>query len=189
LSGRPCDADGAFLPPNTSAPPRHGLDDCSHANDWVPYDSQVQFEVAELLFKDNQMSAGHIDKLLRLWAASLALHNDDPPFHSHVGLYETIDATMLGDVKWTSFSTRYDGNLPAGEVPPWMKATYDIWYCDPRVMIKNLLSSPDFKNEFDYSPVQEYDADGNHRFHNFMTGNWAWHQAVCSPYSGVVPKH
>src|SRR5229473_419952 len=74
----------------------------------------------------------------------------------------------------------YSGNLPAGGVPPWMKATYDVWYRDPCVIVKNLLSNPDFKNEFDYSPVQEYDTEGNHRFHDFMTGNWAWHQAVCS---------
>jgi hypothetical protein len=62
------------------------------------------------------MSAGHIDKLLRLWAASLAQENKDPPFHSHVDLYETIDATRLGDVRWESFKVMYNGNLPAEEV-------------------------------------------------------------------------
>jgi len=126
------------------------------------------------------MSAGHIDKLLQLWAASLASENKDPPFDSHVDLYETIDATRLGDVRWESFRVMYSGNLPAGGVPPWMKAMYNVWYHDPCVIVKNLLSNPDFKNEFNYSPVQEYDAEGNHCFHDFMTGNWAWHQAVCS---------
>lgn len=32
--------------------------------------------------------------------------------------------------------------------------------------------------EFDYSPVQEYDAKGNRVLKNFMSGNWVWKQAV-----------
>jgi hypothetical protein len=60
-----------------------------------------------------------------------------------------------------------------------MQSEFDVWYRDPRTIVKNLLSNPDFDGEFDYSPVQEYDAEDNHRFHDFMTGNWAWKQAVC----------
>jgi len=143
------------------------------------------------------MSAGHIDHLLQLWAASLAKHNDDPPFRSHEDLYETIDATTLGDVKWESFSVKYNGSMPNGEVPPWMESKYDVWYRDPCTVIKNLLANPDFDNEFDYSPVREYDGEGGHRFHNFMTGDWSWHQAVCyilhntmlESHLSFVPEH
>jgi Plavaka transposase len=124
------------------------------------------------------MSGGHINTLLDLWAASLAKHDDKPPFHSHGDMYDTIDATPLGDVKWESFSLCYNGNVPEGEVPSWMKSEFDVWFRDPRTIIRNLLSNPDFDNEFDYSPVQEYDMEGNHRFQNFMSGDWAWKQAV-----------
>src|SRR5258707_13727149 len=103
------------------------------------------------------MSAGHIDKLLQLWAASLASENKDLPFDSHVDLYETIDATRLGDVRWESFRVMYSGNLPAGGVLPWMKATYKSWDGDPCAIVKNCLSNRDFKNEFEYSRVQEHE--------------------------------
>jgi hypothetical protein len=36
----------------------------------------------------------------------------------------------------------------------------------------------DFNGEIDISPFQEYDADNNHRYQNFMSGNWVWKQAV-----------
>jgi Plavaka transposase len=133
------------------------------------------------------MSAGHIDDLLELWAASLARHDDEAPFNSHRDLYETIDSTALGDVQWENFTLRYNNNLPDGEAPSWMQAEYDVWYRDPRTIIKNLLSNPDFDNEFDYSPVQEYDMEGNRRFHDFMTGDWAWKQAVRSSF--ITPLH
>jgi hypothetical protein len=36
-----------------------------------------------------------------------------------------------------------------------------------------MLSNPDFKDGFDYVPLQEYDMDGNHHYQHFMSGNWA----------------
>jgi hypothetical protein len=44
------------------------------------------------------MSAGDINYLLNLWAASLAVHDDEPLFLRASDLYNTIDATPLGDV-------------------------------------------------------------------------------------------
>jgi len=125
------------------------------------------------------MSAGDIDQLLTLWAASLVQHDDLPPFSNHADLYQTIDSTLLGDVPWESFSLKYNGVLPQGEKPSWMTSEYDIWFRDPRAVVRNLISNPDFKGEFDYAPYQEYDTNGNHRFQDFMSGNWAWKQAVC----------
>ena len=150
----------------------------NNPNDWAPYESRLEFETAEFLFKRNQMSAGDIDVLLKLWAASLAKHKDSPPFESQADLYNTIDSTLLGDVNWESFSLRYNGELPEGDIPSWMKAEHDVWFRDPQTLVKNLLANPDFDGEFDYSPVQEYDTAGNHRFQDFMSGDWAWKQAV-----------
>ena len=175
LSGRPCDAYGNYLPPDSPPSPHRPTDDPC---DWSPYENRLEFETAEFLFARNQMSGGDIDILLNLWAASLARHDDDPPFRSHEDIYNTIDSTPLGDVPWESFSLQYNSNLPAGEVPPWMTSKFDVWFRDPHTIVKNLLANPDFDNEFDYSPVQEYDMEGNHRFQNFMSGNWGWKQAA-----------
>jgi hypothetical protein len=124
------------------------------------------------------MSAGDIDFLLSLWAASLAPHNDKPPFSKATHMYETIDETPLGEAPWQSFTLHFNGAQPVDDVPSWMKAGYDVWFRDPRVLVHNLLSNPDFKGEIDLAPFQEYSSDGAHRFQDFMSGLWAWRQAV-----------
>lgn len=126
------------------------------------------------------MSEGDLDKLFALWAASHAPQADASPFANHKDLHDTIDATELGDISWEKFTLSYEGPKPdeAGETPTWMTDVHDIWFRDPRKIINNMLSNPDFQDEFDYSPLQEYDNEGNHRYQNFMSGNWAWKQAV-----------
>ncbi|KAF8488275.1 hypothetical protein F5888DRAFT_1796370 [Russula emetica] len=157
-SSRPCDENGNFLPPNTPPSPRRPHTD---PEDWTPYESRLQFETAEFLFTRNQMSAGHID------TASQPLGC----------LYDTIDSTPLGDVPWEAFNLKYGDTLPENEVPAWMTSEYVVWFRDPHFVIRNVLSNPDFEGEFDYAPYQEYDVSENHRFQDFMSGNWAWKQA------------
>ena len=129
------------------------------------------------------MSAGDINFLLSLWSASLAVHGDEPPFLNASCVYETIDSTPLGDVAWESFSLQYNGTQPESNIPSWMQAEYDVWFREPRTLVHNLLSNPDFKSAFDYAPYQERTADGLvHRFHDFMSANWAWKQAVSLCY-------
>ncbi|KAF7979332.1 hypothetical protein HWV62_42747 [Athelia sp. TMB] len=181
LNGIPCDKHGNFLPPGTSPPPRQlpSLEPEDDPNDFRPYTDRLQFEVADFLFTRNQMSAGNIDTLLALWAASLASHNDKPPFDSHKDLYSTIDSSSLGHVPWDSFSMRYKSTDPPHHGPPpaWQAQEHEVWFRDPRILLKNMLSNPDFDGEFEYTPYHEYDADNNHRFQDFMSGDWAWKQA------------
>lgn len=134
--------------------------------------------MADFLYRRNQMSAGNIDIIFKLWAASLAVHRDSPPFSDHAEMYNTIDSTPLGDLPWQSFSLKYSGDVPEGDVPSWMTKDYDVWFRDPRALVHKILSNPDFEDEIDYAPVQEYSSDGVHRFQDFMSGNWAWKQAV-----------
>lgn len=63
-------------------------------------------------------------------------------------------------------------------VPSWMTSRFHVWYRDPRTIVHNLLSNP----EFDYSPLQEYNSarDRNHRYQKFISGNWARKQVVCT---------
>ncbi|KAN0107708.1 hypothetical protein V8E52_009875 [Russula decolorans] len=174
INGKPCDKDGNYLPTDTPPPPRHTE---RSADDWTPYQSRVEFELADFLYRRDQMSGGHIDELLSLWATTLVEHGADPPFKSHGDLYSTIDATPLEDCPWQSITLHYNGERPENNVPSWMTSDYDVWFWDPRTLLENMVSNPDFNGEFDVAPLQEHDMAGNHRFQNFMSGNWSWKQA------------
>jgi len=127
------------------------------------------------------MSATNIDTLLDLWGATLYQSGGSPPFANHSDLYDTIDSTLLGGVPWENFSIVYQGAQPQGEgveVPEWMTSSYEVWFRDPHVLIKNILANPDYKDHVDYAPVQEFGSTGRRQYHNFMSGDWAWKQAV-----------
>lgn len=174
FSGTICDENGNDIPPDSDPPPQSDRE----PHDWTPYNNRVEFELADFLYRRNQMSAGDIDFILKLWAASLAAHNESPPFANHTEMYSAIDSTPLGDIPWESFSLEYNGDRPEGDVPSWMKAEYDVWFRNPRDLVHKILSNPDFEDEIDYAPVQDYDSNGVHRYQDFMSGNWAWKQAV-----------
>ena len=91
-SGVPCDHNGNSLP--RGAPPPPLLERA--ADDWSPFRDRAAFELADLLYADEQMSAGNINALLEIWAASVSKHNDTPPFSNAADLYSTIDRTTLG---------------------------------------------------------------------------------------------
>ena len=59
-----------------------------------------------------------------------------------------------------------------------MTEEHEVWFHNPVTLLENLLSNPNFKDEFDYTPYQERTVDGSHRFRDFMLRNWSWQQAV-----------
>ncbi|KAI0287323.1 hypothetical protein BC826DRAFT_917322, partial [Russula brevipes] len=172
----PCDENGQFLPPGTCPPkPQY-----APQHDWSPYRDRVAFETAERLYAKDQMSATGIDALMNLWHASF-IQSDatdaGAPFLNHKDLYATIDSTQLGNVAWQSFSLSYDGKFPDHDVPSWMEDKFDVWFRDPRLIVKNIVSNMDFANEFDYVPFRKFDAEGKQIWENLMSGSWAWTQA------------
>ncbi|KAH9013796.1 hypothetical protein EDB83DRAFT_2508700 [Lactarius deliciosus] len=168
LNGQICDEDGNDIPSDTLAPPRNSN---QGPNDWTPY-------IADFLYRRNQMSAGDINCLLTLWAASLSAHNGKPPFANTAQMYSAIDSTPLGNTPWQSFSLQYNGIRSEGNIVSWQEADYDVWFRNPRTLVHGILSNPDFKSDFDLAPLQERTPDGTHRFCDFMSGNWAWRQAT-----------
>lgn len=124
------------------------------------------------------MSGTSIDMLMDLWAASLLKHNDAPPFANHTDLYRTIDSIPLGDVPWQHLSVKYRGERPDDAVPQWMNDEYEVWFRDPRAIVRQMLANPDFNGHIDYAPVQNFDDNGDREYQNFMSGDWAWKQAV-----------
>jgi len=176
-SGENCDQHGNYI--STDLPLPLCESDCE-PDDWYPYQGQIEFEVANFLYCQNQMSASDIDTLLNLWGASTATQGGAPPFQNHQHLHDTIDSTPLGNTPWESFSLRFNGYWPEGQVSSWMDTDYNFWLCNPCQLVHNIISNPDFKDGFDYTPYQEHNINGSHHYHNLMSANWAWWQAVHS---------
>jgi len=171
---RPCDKHGNFFNDDEPPPPSEPHD----PTDWTPFISRHQFETAEFLFKRVQMSAGNVDHLMMLWEAGVSASGDDPPFVNHDDLYNTIDTIPIGGVPWQNFSVSYTGPLPESDVPSWMEQTYKIYFRDPRQLFQNMLANPTFAKDFGYTPLRTFDINGSCRYENFMSGDWAWKQAV-----------
>ncbi|THH16005.1 hypothetical protein EW146_g4567 [Bondarzewia mesenterica] len=156
LDGVPVDEQGNDLPPG--APPAPYADNTDAVN-WAPFGNHAQFELADFLFRQNQMPATNIDTLLNLWAASQH-EGEEPPFMSHTDVYSHIDSIHHGDIPWESFSIQYSGGLPDSEIPTWMRSEYHVWFRNPRMLIRNQLGNLDYADEIDYAPAQVFDADG-----------------------------
>ncbi|KAF8970181.1 hypothetical protein BDZ97DRAFT_1754180 [Flammula alnicola] len=172
INGLPCDAQGNFLPEGAPPPPW----DHPAADDFSPFANRAEFELADLLFRKDQMSASNINELLQIWAATLP-EDQDPPFINKQDLYDTIDVIEVGDAPWNSFSVSFNGEVAEGDKTPWKHAKYDVWYRDPRLVLQNQLANPDFATEMDFAPKEVCDENDTRHFTDFMSGDWAWRQA------------
>jgi hypothetical protein len=41
-----------------------------------------------------------------------------------------------------------------------------------------MLANPAFAEDFDYTPMQIFNNKGSRRYEHFISGDWAWKQAV-----------
>lgn len=133
------------------------------------------------------MSRGQVDELMQIWAARTALNGGTTPFADSKDLYNTIDAIEEGDAPWYSFRVGYDGDRPQGQVPSWMDDSHQVFYRDPRQVVRMFLSNRKFDGNFDYVPYREYE-NGERRWGDFMSGNFCWKQAVCPIVSPLLPS-
>ena len=99
---------------------------------------------------------------------------DTTLFSDHKQMYQTIDNTELSDVKWQLFVVKYTGDQGV-DPAPWMNDHYDVWFRDPREVVRNMLANPNFADDMDYWPFREYDTKTSTRhWQDFMSGDWAW---------------
>ncbi|KIL69001.1 hypothetical protein M378DRAFT_8424 [Amanita muscaria Koide BX008] len=173
INGRPCDQQGQFIPHQSPPPP---WDDPA-PDDFSPYESREHFELAELLYKCNQMSRTNISDLMQILAHMQEDQDADPLFVNVDELYATIDATELGDVAWESFTVSYNGIIEEENDVPWKNASYDIWFRNPLQVLKNQLSNCNFAKEMDFTPKKVFDKNGKRCYQDLMSGQWAWRQA------------
>lgn len=169
----PCDSEGNFLPLGTPPPPQA----MALQGDWTPFDSEVQFTLAKLLYRRAEVSAANIDTLLDIWARSSAEANKPAPFETHEHMHATIDASLLGDVPWQCLVTGFSGDVDSRS-PEWMRTSYEVWYRDPDTVITNMLANPDFAGQFDLRPYIDLNANGQRRWSSVMSGNIAWRHSV-----------
>ncbi|KAG1840411.1 hypothetical protein C8R48DRAFT_781760 [Suillus tomentosus] len=123
LTGRICDENGNFVDPGTPPPPYTA----KSPDDWTPYRNQLEFECADFMYTENQMSAGDINKILYLWGITLAVHRDNPPFADYKDLYNTIDAdpSVTFHVEpWLRMCQKALESWPASHWPEYAKSSW-----------------------------------------------------------------
>jgi hypothetical protein len=145
-TGRPCSAEGNFLPPGSPPTPLPA----KSRTDWGPFSSRLEFELADFLYSQSQMPAVQIDALLDIWGTSLLQLGGEPLFANHMEMYRTVDNIDLGDVKWSNFTVQYTGVRPPGIVPSWMEDTYEVYFHDPREVVRSIVANPQFACNMDY---------------------------------------
>jgi Plavaka transposase len=149
-------------------------------DDYYPYESRAAFELADFLFWKDQMSGKKVGELMDIWATYQQSCGEelDPPYAGAKDLYNTIDVTEVGDVPWQAFSVQFNGDIPPNNPPPWMTASYEVWFHDPLWVMEGQLGNKDFGGEIDVALKWVFSKEGKHQFVDLMTGNWAWDQAV-----------
>jgi hypothetical protein len=181
---QPCDDAGYDLPDD--APP---LPEENRAHgDYFPYSSRSEFELADFLFRKDQMAGKKVSELMDIWAAHYqgltGAQGDsdselDPPFASAQDLYNKIDSTDIGATPWQAFSVQFDANAEEGAgLPSWKTKLYEVWFRDPLKIAEGHIGNKDFAREMDYSPKRVFSRAGRRQYSDFMSGNWAWDQAV-----------
>ena len=155
-TGCPCNPTGNFLPDSTPLLPWNN----GATHDFAPYASRESYQLADLLFRCNQMPQNQINDLLQIWARTLP-PDCDPPFANAQDLYATIDATTLGDIPWKSFSVSFPQADEENVGSPWKLKSYDVWFRDPRQMLEMQLGRRDFAGEMDFAPKKVTDKETN----------------------------
>ena len=128
------------------------------------------------------MSKSNIDDLLSILKARATGEGSEAPFKNCAELYSTIDSIKEGEVPWDPFTVQYNGPRPEENVPSWMDEKHQVFYRNPRKVVRSILANKAFDGSFDYTPYRQYE-NGQRVWRDFMSGNFSWKQAVrtCPP--------
>ena len=117
--------------------------------DWTHFHNKVQFELTDFLFCDAKLSASKVNFLLDLWTQPLSESNTPGPMKDHKELHALIDSSALGNVPWQCMETFFDKD----DASPWKQKAYEVWYCNPDIVVSNMLANPNFNGQFDVHPI------------------------------------
>jgi hypothetical protein len=74
---------------------------------------------------------------------------------------------------------QFDGDLGDDmETPRWKTQPYEVWFRDPLKIAEEQIANKEFAHEVDYAPKRVFGRNGKRQYSDFMSGNWAWQQAV-----------
>lgn len=126
-----------------------------------------------------QSSKGQINEALELWAANILKYGDETPWKDADDLYRTIDEIQEGEVPWKVYNMDYTGPRPPNGTPPkWMTETYQLVTRDSRQLLHQQLSSPQFRDAFNYIPYRQFNGKGDRMWSDLMSADWTWKQGV-----------
>jgi hypothetical protein len=139
------------------------------------------------------MAGKKVSELMDIWAAHQLTRDDldsdfepDPPFANAQDLYNKIDSTDIGAAPWQAFSVQFDAEAEEGSgLPSWKTKPYEVWFRDPLKIAEAHIGNKDFAREMDYSPKRVFSRAGRRQYSDFMSGNWAWDQAVRYVYTTI----
>ena len=175
FSGTPCDEAGKDLPPHS--PPPKEQDQTNEGPNWHPFNSCHDFDFTWYHFVECESSERQVNQGLDLWAASVLQHGGTPTWKSATELYDNIDKIQHGSAPWRTYSFCYSGPLPPAP-PRWMTCTYELCTRDAHQVLQHQFANPDFKDKVNYTPYRQFNKAGKRIWSNFMSGDWAWKQAV-----------
>lgn len=161
---------------------------------WHPFADRHDFDWADYHYVEVQSSEDTINRGLDLWMAEQiqVMQSTEgftpPPWSSTKDLYKTIDAIEDGDVPFERVFFRYSGVIEEN-APSWKTATYELCVRDVRAVVQQQMATPQFKEEFQTAPYRQYDRSGHRIYSNFMSGDWAWREAVSTEYSLCLMLH
>ncbi|TFK32680.1 hypothetical protein BDQ12DRAFT_701098 [Crucibulum laeve] len=175
-------ANGSFLHNPISQPPPISPPGFDSQNPWAPFSNRLEHDWAHYHYIQLQSSVEDIAQGLDLWHAVVITHaskpdhNIDVPWRTAADLYETIDAIQIGAVGWKTFKFHYSGPKPPTP-PQWMENTYKLNARDVLAVVEQQMASSEFNSQFEYTPYQEYNSNGDHIYSHLMSGYWANHEA------------
>ncbi|KAH8976953.1 hypothetical protein EDB86DRAFT_3068202 [Lactarius hatsudake] len=175
LIGKPCRQDGSY--PTLAEQLHLSSPPAANSTNWGAFESKEGFEMAELLYNKAHISEGDVDALLDIVERS----NGSVPFSDHTDLYAAIDGLAVGDVPWQSFTVQFNGEL-GNDVdetqPKWMSDVHKVFYRDPHLIVRGMLTNPDYEGGMDFGPYRAFDKDSTCVYEHMMSGDWAWEQAT-----------
>ncbi|TFK23429.1 hypothetical protein FA15DRAFT_656761 [Coprinopsis marcescibilis] len=172
LTGQQYDENGNPILEGKAPPPRPQKE-----NQWAPFEDDLQFEIADFLYRQEEMSQANVNHLLYLWGRTLMKHGATMgPYDNYQHIFSTIDSIEHGDAPWECLKVKVNEDLDEA-APFWKTKEYDIWFWEPDLVLKNLLANPDFHGQFDYAPYIEVDAEDKRQYSDCMSGDYSWKHA------------
>ncbi|KAG7098147.1 hypothetical protein E1B28_000117 [Marasmius oreades] len=169
IHSRPVPADKS--PESIPEPPIH-LPEA-----WYPFDKRSTFDWSHFFYIELKASNGKINKALDILQAQLLeVGGGQTPFRNTKDLYAAIDSIREENTPWITYNVKYTGELPDNP-PLWMTEVYKFCVHDTLNVLIEQLKTKAFRDQFNYTPYQEWNTRNERIYSNLLSGDWIWDTA------------